>query len=120
MPFGDRTGPTGHGPMTGQMAGYCGGFDAPGLMNRVGPTGFRGRGGQGFGGYGWRHCYYATGLPGWARADMARLGYPYAGRMSPPEAEKTELEGLRAQVRRYEEALEILRRRLQKLEGEKP
>ncbi|HTU00330.1 MAG TPA: DUF5320 domain-containing protein [Candidatus Sulfotelmatobacter sp.] len=119
MPGGERTGPMGRGPMTGRMAGYCGGFDAPGLMNRVGPPDFGARGAQRGGGRGWRHCYYATGVPGWARADMAGPGYPDAGRMSPAEAEKTEAEALRKQVRHYEEALDILRRRLQKLEGEK-
>jgi len=31
MPFGDRTGPMGMGPMTGRAAGYCTGFGRPGL-----------------------------------------------------------------------------------------
>jgi len=30
MPGGDRTGPTGAGPMTGRGAGYCNGFNRPG------------------------------------------------------------------------------------------
>jgi hypothetical protein len=55
MPRGDRTGPSGFGPMTGRAAGYCAGYPVPGFMN---PTrGFgsgvgrgRGRGwGRGFG-----------------------------------------------------------------------
>jgi hypothetical protein len=29
MPFGDRTGPMGLGPMTGRRAGFCAGFGRP-------------------------------------------------------------------------------------------
>lgn len=65
MPRGDRTGPQGAGPRTGRGMGYCSGYDRPGYAN---PTpGFRGW--AGFGqvgmGRGWRHRYYATGIPGW-------------------------------------------------------
>jgi hypothetical protein len=45
--------------------GYCGGYNQPGLTN---PTpGFRSGfsfGGAGMG-RGWRHHFYATGVPGW-------------------------------------------------------
>jgi len=34
MPAGDRTGPMGHGPMTGRGAGICAGFGVPGYTNR--------------------------------------------------------------------------------------
>ena len=51
---------------------------------------------------------------------MGRPGYLHMGTVSPAEAEKAEVERLHAQVQRCEEALDILRRRLQKLEGEKP
>ncbi len=34
MPRGDRTGPSGMGPMTGRGMGYCAGFDRPGYMQR--------------------------------------------------------------------------------------
>ena len=33
MPFGDRSGPGGMGPMTGRGRGFCAGFDVPGYMN---------------------------------------------------------------------------------------
>ncbi|MGD2294576.1 MAG: DUF5320 domain-containing protein [Candidatus Aminicenantes bacterium] len=67
MPGGDRTGPSGMGPMTGRRMGYCAGYGAPGFMN-PGPgygmgrrMGF-GRGfgrGPGFGrGRGWWHGGY--------------------------------------------------------------
>jgi len=47
MPRGDRTGPSGMGPMTGRGMGFCAGYNAPGFVNQ----GFgRGRGmGRGFG-----------------------------------------------------------------------
>lgn len=49
MPGGNRTGPTGQGPMTGRAAGYCGGYNAPGYMNS-GPRRGMGFGrGRGFG-----------------------------------------------------------------------
>jgi hypothetical protein len=55
MPRGDRTGPSGLGPMTGRAAGYCAGYPVPGFMNPTGGFGRglgrgRGRGwGRGFG-----------------------------------------------------------------------
>jgi hypothetical protein len=82
MPFGDRTGPRGLGPMTGRRAGYCSGFQLPGSMNPAsgrGRSGFSGRGmGRGWSGRGrgWRNCYLATGIPGWAKGGY---GYPPFG-----------------------------------------
>ncbi|HOP06569.1 MAG TPA: DUF5320 domain-containing protein [candidate division Zixibacteria bacterium] len=70
MPGGDKTGPLGEGPMTGRGAGYCSGNDQPGYMSNwgAGRGGGFGRGGRrGGGGRGFRHQYYATGQPGWAR-----------------------------------------------------
>ncbi len=52
MPGGDRTGPMGHGAMTGRGAGPCGDFGGPGNTSgfRRGFGGGRGfRGGRGFG-----------------------------------------------------------------------
>ncbi len=59
MPGGNRMGPRDEGPMTGRGAGYCRGYDTPGLANpdQLGRFG-RGRGwGRqgGGGGLGWRH-----------------------------------------------------------------
>ena len=51
MPGGDRTGPLGEGPMTGQQLGYGAGFDSPGFKQRFGFGRRRGRGlslGSGF------------------------------------------------------------------------
>lgn len=66
MPGLDRTGPQGAGPRTGRGMGYCSGYDQPGFTNLT-PTsrgwfGF----GRGGGGRGWRHRFFATGMPGWA------------------------------------------------------
>jgi len=51
MPFGDRTGPRGQGPMTGRGMGYCAGHPRPGYGMYPYVRGFgRGRGwGQGYG-----------------------------------------------------------------------
>jgi hypothetical protein len=49
MPFGDGTGPLGLGPMTGRGAGYCAGFNIPGLINNwVGRRLWGKGGGRGF------------------------------------------------------------------------
>ena len=99
MPYGDRSGPAGAGPMTGRAAGLCAGYDVPGYRNPAYGGGF-GRGfGRGFGmgfgrgrgfrggrgGHGWRNTYWATGQPGWARFGW----YGTAPMAAPdPDAEK--------------------------------
>ena len=35
MPWGDGTGPTGAGPMTGRAAGYYAGYSVPGYRNPI-------------------------------------------------------------------------------------
>ncbi|MDD5254505.1 MAG: DUF5320 domain-containing protein [Candidatus Omnitrophica bacterium] len=73
MPGFDGTGPMGQGPMTGGGRGYCAmpiSAEGAGFATR----GFCGRGrGRGF-----RNCFRATGLPGWARAQrgMQAFGRP--------------------------------------------
>jgi hypothetical protein len=54
MPYGDRTGPLGEGPMTGRRMGYCAGYNSAGNSRGYGYG--RGRGaGYGYGrGYGFR------------------------------------------------------------------
>ncbi|RPI47162.1 MAG: hypothetical protein EHM56_14945 [Chloroflexi bacterium] len=64
MPGGDRTGPLGLGPMSGRGAGYCGG---PRARRFTGAAG-------GGAGRGWRHWFFATGLPGWMRGAGASFG----------------------------------------------
>ena len=119
MPRGDRTEPMGLGPMTGQGAGYCGGSGMPGSMRPPGGGGVLGR----WGGRGWRHWFHATGLPRWARARRGLLAwgvapYPCAAPILPEAVETAELETLKGQAGSLERALQELRRRIEKLEGE--
>jgi len=128
MPGGDRTGPAGAGPMTGRAAGYCAGFGVPGFMNPIPGRGLWGRGG----GWGWRNWFYATGLPGWARAVQGWPAYggpgfagayppPYAGAYpagtaDPAEVRKQELGWLKGQAEYFEDALDGIRKRINDLE----
>ena len=123
MPAGDGTGPMGMGPMTGRGAGYCAGYGAPGYANPIPGRGFgmgRGRGG---GGRGWRHQYYATGLPGWARFGYAPAwGAPppaaYGPYAAPPTREQ-EAEFLKTQAEWLKEQLDAISQRITELEQEK-
>ena len=133
MPRGDRTGPRGMGPMTGRKAGYCAGYDRPGYANPgfgMGLCRFGGRGvgwgrgrGWGGGGRGYRNWYYATGVPGWARAgyapawgvpppawqapDVPPLNYP-----QPPQ----ETQFLKQQAAWLQEQLQSIQERIAELE----
>jgi hypothetical protein len=124
MPRGDGTGPMGLGPMTGRAAGYCAGYSVPGYMNSIPGRGYFGRGG-GFvgrgGGRGFRHWYYATGLPGWARASMGYPAfggwvnpalYPYGAEITP----KQEADILRNQAEILKKELEDIQSRVETLE----
>jgi hypothetical protein len=95
----------GAGPRTGRGAGFCAGNEAPGYAN-AGP----GRGpGSGLGcrggGRGWRHVYYATGVPGWVRG-----GYGYVPPAEP--APKQELAALKAQASELGNQLDALNKRI--------
>ena len=118
MPRGNRTGPTGEGPMTGRQAGYCAGYDMPGYANpapRRGADRGRGRGGRGR--RGWRHWFQATGLPGWQR-----FGYAPNWEAPPPSAyasqmtEEQEAEHLRTQAEWLGEQLDAINQRLADIE----
>ena len=105
MPGGDRTGPVGAGPMTGRAAGFCGGYGAPGFMNRV-----FGGGGSGFGrgrGFGFGRGFRAGAGRG--------FGFGYAGYASPMRAadEKEMLKGRNAEI---EEELKAIKERMKELE----
>jgi hypothetical protein len=117
MPFGDRTGPAGQGPRTGRGAGFCGGFGAPGSMNRGGGQGLFGRG-RGGAGRGWRHCFHATGLTGWQRAWGARSQF------APPDVagvtaavSEDELTALRSQAESLQTTLNQMRTRIEELQA---
>lgn len=121
MPAGDGTGPMGMGPMTGRAAGYCAGYDAPGYANPVPGRGM-GLGWGGGRGHGrrWRHWYYATGLPGWARFGYAPTwGTPpppaYAPYATPPTREQ-EAEFLKTQAGWLKQQLDAISQRIEELE----
>ena len=122
MPFGDRTGPAGAGPMTGRAAGFCAGFVKPGYANSVSRPGFMGRGRGG--GRGWRNWYYATGLPGWARA---AYGYPaWGGAVNPytpfptqSMAAEQELQDLKQQAELLRQQMENITKKIEGLEKKK-
>jgi len=120
----------GMGPMTGRAAGFCAGYPVPGYMNPIPGRGW-GIGfshGRGFwsrgGGRGWRHWFYATGLPGWQRAAMGLPAWgmggvpPYAPYATPPTREQ-ELKALKGQAEYFENALSELRKRIEELEDQK-
>ena len=113
MPAGDGTGPMGMGPMTGRGMGFCAEVVAPGSINMTPGWGFGMGCGRGFrgrgagGGRGWRNMFYATGLPGWARA-----GVP----VTPAPAQ--ELAVLKQQAEHLGSALENIRKRIQEVESQ--
>ncbi len=117
MPWGDRTGPAGMGPMTGRGAGYCAGYGVPGYMNPIPGRGFWGRGG----GWGWRNWYYATGLTGWQRygqyAPYTPGVYPY-GAPGAGINKQQELDALKGQAEYLEDTLEGINKRIAELEAE--
>jgi hypothetical protein len=124
MPGGDRTGPWGMGPMTGRRAGYCADYDVPGYANPVPGRGY-GRGwgmqdrpwgfGWGGGGRGWRHRFYATGQPRWARYAYA---YGPAWDYPPPLTHEQELEFLQHEAQWLKGQLDAINQRIEGLAGE--
>jgi len=134
MPWGDGTGPAGLGPMTGRAAGYCAGYGVPGYMN---PIGGRGYGGWGRGGgFGRRNWYYATGMPGWARAGAglpawgggvpyvpAYGGVPYAPAYGgapfvPQVPAEQEMTALKGQAEYLEDVLDGIKKRIEEFEAQ--
>jgi len=110
MPGFDGTGPRGQGPMTGGGRGYC----AVPVDEVVRPFGRGSYGGRG-GGRGWRNCFYATGLPGWMRAQRgARAFGGYERAMSKEE----ELAMLNNQADFLKGELEAVQARLQSLSAQ--
>ena len=109
MPFGDRTGPRGLGPMTGRGRGQCAvAWPREGFSGAYERGGAFGTGG----GKGWKHWYRATGLPGWARAGRGRFEDP---RYS-PGTPQDELNYLKEYILGLEEALNVTRARMAELE----
>ncbi|MBL7128669.1 MAG: DUF5320 domain-containing protein [Ignavibacteria bacterium] len=102
MPGGDRTGPSGQGPLTGRRMGYCAGDDRPGYVFNTGYGYGRGRG-RGLGlGRGFRHGF------------SQERGYRNFYQENIPDvSEKTLLEN---EIRILKEQLSSLENRLSKME----
>lgn len=96
MPWSNRMGPRGVGPMTGRGLDRCAEpAMSPGM--RMGGSGY---------GRGHRHMYYATGQPGWARA-----GYVPPTPMA--VSADLELANLKAQAEWLTGQLDAIRRRIE-------
>ncbi len=117
MPFGDKTGPVGMGPMTGRGAGYCSGFASPGYSNSGGRRG----GGMGMkrgGGRGHRNMYFATGQTGWQRTGFnpeVENAQAAPEKMDPD----IELEMLTSQTASLEKTLKSINKRISELKENK-
>lgn len=114
MPYGDRRGPEGLGPMTGRGAGYCAGYNAPGFAN---PGFGRGRGfagrGAGFGAGGGFGRGYGRGFGagrGWAPGYAGRFDYAAEPYYEPTEEE--EMAALRGEAEMLEARLAGIKKHL--------
>ncbi len=107
MPGGDRTGPLGHGPMTGRASGYCARNNRPGYANPGFGRGF-GRGfwrrGRGFWWRGYDSPYYRP------------QSYTNVYFQPTKEEEKTYLENI---IKSLEDEMKMIKERLQELSKEK-
>jgi Family of unknown function (DUF5320) len=116
MPRGDRTGPTGAGPGTGRMRGFCMGFGIPGTGNRARDFASPGRAG---GGQGRRNRFLQTGLTGWQRSAGFGSGRGSRG-FSTTDSDPVPgsgLETLKARAGNLEKALDAIKRRIQEMES---
>ena len=131
MPGGDGTGPMGHGSRTGGGFGFCppgvGPAYSPYPVYGVGRGGLPRGGGRG-GGRGWRHWYYATGMPGWARAGVGYPAWsgpaypfvPQAGTFAPSMTAEQELDALKKEEEFSLDELGQINKRIEQLEAETP
>ena len=107
MPGFDRTGPMGMGPMTGGARGWCTPYGRSFSGTGFGPWPGRGRG--------YRHMYWATGVPGWMRFGPTGFWGPQFGA---PYTREQEVEFLKDQAVALKNELEAIDSRLRDLESE--
>jgi hypothetical protein len=119
MAGGDRTGPSGMGPMTGRGLGYCTGNSIPGY-NHPGCRRNTGRGRGLNNGVGWqhRHWCYNTGMRGWQQFGM---GLPMDQSLTPGYfrhfiTKEQELEVLKHQAKYFTTVLDDLKQRINKID----
>jgi len=67
-------------------------------------------------GRGWRHMYYATGLPGWMRAGWWPI--PFAG-VGPWQEAEQQVEWLKQEAKLLESQLKAIRTQIERLEKKK-
>lgn len=110
MPFGDRTGPLGAGPVSGRGGGFCAGQGHPGYVTAPNQQWF-GVGGRG-GRRGWRNRFYGAGLGGWGRWG----GWPDWTGAGSPSGSDQEIGVLKDRARQFETALDSIRKRIEALQ----
>lgn len=92
----------------------------PGFASTFPGRGWFGRGRRWFGrggGRGWRHWYYATGMPGWARYDYGMPAYgPHAAPYVPEITPNEEREMLKEQSALLRRELKDVEERISTLE----
>jgi hypothetical protein len=69
------------------------------------------------GGRGWRHRFYATGVPGWAQGQAGSYVPPAA---NPKSARDEELLQLREQAQYFKDALHDLEKRIDEIQSQSP
>jgi len=112
MPGFDGSGPAGGGPMTGRGRGRCN-F---GATYGLGRSGSRASVGFGYGrGRGYRHMFWETGLPRWARRWSDWSG-PYR---EPYHSRGEEVRMLKEEAETLKDDLNAIERRMNDLEAEK-
>ncbi|TRZ48546.1 hypothetical protein D4Q80_03740 [bacterium] len=110
MPGFDGTGPTGQGAMTGGGRGYC-----VVALNGAGVRQGNNRGSYGRGGgRGFRNCFYATGIPGWMRAQRGMQAF---GGFDRVVSKDDELAILKNQAGYLKDKFDAIQTRVQDLEG---
>ena len=114
MPGFDGSGPAGGGPMTGWGRGYC----ADDVSYGLGRSGSRRGVGSCYGrGRRYRHMFWETGMPRWARRQSDWQG---PGRM-PNYTQEDEVRMLKAEAEALKDDLTAIERRMGELEsGKKP
>ena len=115
MPGGDRTGPSGLGPMTGRAAGYCAGNSD---ISYETPPSARSNG-VGYGRY--QGLYFRRGYRGrWAapNADHEN-GSPPSPDYDSTQSRQRELEFLECQAEYFKDKLQGIKQRIEKLSAEK-
>ncbi len=110
MPGFDGTGPRGQGAMTGGGRGYCV-MPAGEIASPLGRGAYVGRGA----GRGWRNCFYATGRPGWMRAQRGMQAF---GGVGSSLSKEDELLTLKSQEEYLKKELDVVQARVQALETE--